>query len=48
MIEWITLKYMIPDSKIETTNPFWDTSQESPGLILENELRQLIHQFLQT
>jgi hypothetical protein len=38
MIEWITEKYMIPDSKIETNHLFWDTSPKSPGAILPSEL----------
>lgn len=29
---------MIPDSKIETTSVFWDTSPKSPGGTLEKEL----------
>jgi hypothetical protein len=32
MIEWITQKYMIPDSKIETTTLFWDTLPKSPTI----------------
>ena len=45
MIEWITQKYMIPDSKIETTVLLWDTSPESPGKQREKELNPLKHQF---
>ena len=37
-IEWITEKYMIPDSKIETNHLFWDTSPKSPGSTILNEL----------
>jgi len=36
---------MIPDSKIETTQLLWDTSQKSPGYQLENELNQSKLQF---
>lgn len=48
MIEWITEKYMIPDSKIETTQVFWDTSPKSPGFTLEKELNLLKPQFQST